>query len=331
MSPTSRRASGKPVRIGYALSCEQFGPRELVDQALRAQEAGFDALSISDHFHPWNEVQGNSPFVWAVIGALSEAVPEMPVSTMVTCPILRIHPVVVAQAAATSAVMLGGRFSFGVGTGENLNEHVIGAPWPPAKERIARLREAVELMRRLWEGDTVDFEGRFYRAVRARLYTVPDEPPPVYVSAFGPAATRLAVEIGDGYVTMDPELLALYREHGGRGKAQTALKACFDADEAHAVEIAHRTWGVELVPGQLNQELATPSMFESVAPLVPPEEVARHMPCGPNAARHVEALEQRVAAGFDEVYVQQIGPDMAGFFNLYATEVLPAARRQAAA
>lgn len=319
------------MKIGYGLACEQFTPAELIDQARRAQEAGFEALTISDHFHPWNDEQGQAPFVWAVIGALSEAVPDMPVSTFVTCPILRVHPVVLAQAAATSAVMLQGKFVFGVGTGENLNEHVTGLPWPPARERIDRLREAVDLMRRMWEGGNVSYDGRYYRAVNARLYTLPAEPPPVYVSGFGPVTTRLAAEIGDGYVTMDPEMLAVYRESGGRGPTQTAVKVCYDADERHAIEIAHRTWPTELLPGQLNQELATPSMFESATTLVPHEAIAEKLACGPDAERHLEIIEAQIEAGFDEVYVQQIGPDMAGFFDLYASEILPEAHQLEAA
>jgi G6PDH family F420-dependent oxidoreductase len=319
------------MKIGYMLASEQFGPRELLDQARRAHDAGFEAISISDHFHPWVDAQGNSPFVWSVIGALSEALPGVKVSTMVTCPTFRIHPVVLAQAAATSTVMLDGHFVFGVGSGENLNEHVTGAYWPPAKERMERLREAVALMRRMWEGGQVDFEGRYYRVNSARIYTLPDEPPPVYVSGFGPAATRLAAEIGDGFVTTDDELIRVYRDAGGRGPVQGAMKVCYGSDEGQAVEIAHRMWATESLPGQLNQELRTPGMFEDATSLVTKEQVAEEVPCGPDVTRHLETIESHARAGYDEVYVQQIGPDMEGFFSVYANEVLPTARRLAAA
>jgi G6PDH family F420-dependent oxidoreductase len=319
------------VKLGYMLASEQFGPRELLDQARRAHDAGFDALSISDHFHPWNDAQGNSPFVWSVIGALAEAVPGLQVTTMVTCPTFRVHPVVLAQAAATSAVMHDGRFVFGVGSGEHLNEHVTGASWPATKERLERLREAVALMRRLWEGGTVNFDGRFYRAVNARIYTLADEPPPVYVSGFGPAATRLAAEIGDGFVTMEDGLVDVYRGGGGRGPVQTAMKVCYDRDEGTAIDTAHRMWATELLPGQLNQELGTPHMFEDASRLVGRAQVAEAVPCGPDLARHLAAVEARVRAGYDEIYVQQIGPDMDGFFSLYADHVLPTFRRLAAA
>src|SRR3954447_6365419 len=173
--------------IGYFLSCEQYGPRELVAQAVAAERAGFEALWISDHFHPWNDEQGQSPFVWGIIGALSQAC-SLPVTTAVTCPTVRIHPAVVAQAAATAAVQLDGRFTLGVGTGEALNEHVLGDVWPPADVRLEMLEEAVELMRELWAGEVVTRQGKHYRTDAARIYTLPDEPPPVFVSAFGPKA-----------------------------------------------------------------------------------------------------------------------------------------------
>ncbi|HWD96407.1 MAG TPA: TIGR03557 family F420-dependent LLM class oxidoreductase [Acidimicrobiales bacterium] len=311
------------MKIGYALSSEQFSPSELLDQARRARDAGFEALSISDHFHPWNDEQGNSPFVWSMIGALSQTTPELALSTMVTCPIVRINPVILAQAAATSALLLNGSFVFGVGTGENLNEHVWGAPWPPIRERVERLREAIELMRLLWSGDNVDFEGVYYKAVNARLYSLPDKPPPVFVSAFGTLATDLAAEVGDGFVTFTPELLLRYREGGGRGSAQTAVKVCFDADEDRAKEMIHRLWRMELNPGQLNQELAVPRHIESASTLVTPEMTSKAFPCGPDPERHVAALQQRIDDGFDEIYVQQVGADMEGFFDLYSLKVLP--------
>jgi G6PDH family F420-dependent oxidoreductase len=319
------------MRIGYSLASEQFGPAELLDQARRARDAGFESLAISDHFHPWNEAQGNSPFVWAVIGALSCATPELPISTMVTCPIQRIHPVILAQAAATASLLTHGKFVFGVGTGENINEHVTGEPWPPAQERLDRLEEAVDLMRVLWDGGNVDYEGTYYRAVNARIYSLPDTPPPVFVSGLAPQSTVLAAQIGDGFVTTRPHLLEVYREADGAGPVQTAVKACYDTDERRAVRIAYRMWGMELNPGQLNQELAMPSMIEDVRSLIPEKKIAEELPCGPDPEQHFEALHQRAVAGFDECFVQQVGDDMDGFFDLYATKVLPALRSDAVA
>src|SRR5919199_6585159 len=178
------------VKFGYFLSSEEFGPRDLVEQAQMAQRAGFEALWISDHFHPWTDEQGNSPFMWSVIGGLSQAT-SLPVTTAVTCPTMRIHPAIIAQAAATSKAMLNGRFSLGIGTGEALNEHIFGDPWPSTDTRLEMLEEAIEVIRLLWEGGTKDHEGRHYYVENARLYTLPAEPPPILVSGFGPKATRL--------------------------------------------------------------------------------------------------------------------------------------------
>src|SRR5919198_5479584 len=200
------------VTFGYFLSCEEHGPRELVRQAKMAEQAGFEALQISDHFHPWNDEQGQSPFVWSVIGALSEAT-RLPVTTAVTCPTVRIHPAVIAQAAATAAVQHDGRFMLGVGSGEALNEHILGDPWPPADVRLDMLEEAVEIMRELWTGRQVSYSGEHYDVENARIYTLPGAPPDVLVSGFGPRAVDVAARIGDGYcITMpDKELIGRFR------------------------------------------------------------------------------------------------------------------------
>src|SRR5215210_6202297 len=196
---------GFVVKIGYFLSSEEWGPREQLEQARMAEEVGFEALWISDHYHPWTEEQGNSPFVWSVIGGLSEVTSHVKVVTAATCPTMRIHPAVIAQATATSAAMLPGRFEFGVGSGENLNEHVFGDAWPSTDVRLEMLEEAIEVIRLLWEGGTKDHEGKHYRVENARIYTLPDETLPILVSGFGPKATRLAARIGDGYVNAVPD------------------------------------------------------------------------------------------------------------------------------
>ena len=224
------------AKIGYFLSCEEWGPRELIEQARMAEEAGFEALWISDHYHPWNDEQGNSPFVWSVIGGLAGAT-WLPVTTGVTCPTVRIHPAIIAQAAATSKVMLGGRFSLGVGTGENLNEHIFGDRWPRTDVRLEMLEEAIEVMRLLWEGDTRSHHGKHYTVENAHVYTLPDEPPDVLISGFGPKSTRLAGHIGDGYchTAPDAEMLSLFRESGGANKpAHAGTKACWGEDDAAA-------------------------------------------------------------------------------------------------
>ena len=192
------------MRIGYFLSCEEYTPAQLIEQAKLAQDAGFRGLWISDHYHPWNDAQGQSPFVWSIIGALSQVV-TIPITTAVTCPVMRIHPAVVAQAAATSAVLHDGRFVLGVGTGEALNEHINGDRWPFADERLEMLEEAIEVMRKLWTGEFVTHRGRHYQVDQARIYTLPAEPPKVYISAFGPKAIEVAARIGEGYVSTMPD------------------------------------------------------------------------------------------------------------------------------
>ncbi|MFI8084423.1 TIGR03557 family F420-dependent LLM class oxidoreductase [Kitasatospora sp. NPDC086009] len=317
------------TEYGYFLSCEEFTPAQLLDQARLAAEAGFTRLAVSDHFHPWNDAQGSSPFVWSVIGALSQTV-DLPVTTLVTCPTVRLHPAVTAQAAATSAVLLGGRFTLGVGTGEALNEHVHGDRWPSFDERAEMLEEALEVMRKLFAGEQVSHRGRHYTVDNARLYTVPAEAPPVYVSGFGPNAAALAGRIGDGFVTMTPDrdLVGAFRAGGGAGKPVIGgVKVCWNDDRDKAVDLVHRLWPTELLPGELAQLLPTPAHFEQASELVTPEMVAEAVTCGNDADEHVATLRSYVDAGFDEVYVGQIGPDNEAFFDHYRREVLPALPR----
>src|SRR3954452_2663717 len=230
------------MKIGFFLSCEEYGPLELLRQARAAEEAGFEGLWISDHFHPWNDEQGESAFVWSVIGALSQVTERMPVTTAVTCPTLRIHPAIMAQAAATSATMLPGRFRFGVGTGEALNEHILADHWPSADVRLEMLEEAIELIRELWSGRQVEHYGNHYAVENARIYTLPEELPPILVSGFGPKAIDLAARIGDGFVTVAPEgqHLERYREAGGTGPLQGGLKVCWGPDRDECVKTVHR-------------------------------------------------------------------------------------------
>jgi G6PDH family F420-dependent oxidoreductase len=312
---------------GYFLSSEQYGPHELVDQARRAEAAGFERLWISDHFHPWLDTQGQSPFVWSVIGALSQ-VTSLPITTAVTCPTIRIHPAIVAQAAATAAVQLEGRFVLGVGSGEALNEHVLGDRWPPVAERLEMLTEAVEVIRALHRGGVVNHRGQHYRVEDARLYTVPEEPVPIYVSGFGPQAATLAGQIGDGYCGVDPDasLLETFREAGGKGPTQGGTKVCWAGSVDEGIDIAHRTWPNDALPGQLPQTLPRPQDFAAATSLVDRDTAAATFACGPDVDAHVRQLGAYAGAGYDEVYVQQIGPDHDGFFAAYRDEVLPSLR-----
>ncbi|MFL6139948.1 MAG: TIGR03557 family F420-dependent LLM class oxidoreductase [Frankiaceae bacterium] len=313
------------VTLGYFLSSEEHGPRELVDQAARAEQAGFATAWISDHFHPWLDEQGQSPFVWAVVGGIARATGRLRLWTAVTCPIIRIHPAIVAHAAATASELMQGRFGLGVGTGENLNEHVLGDRWPAPDERLEMLEEAVEVMRELWGGQLVTHRGRHYAVESARLYTHPQQPVPVHVSAFGPKALEVAARIGDGYIaTMpDKEMVDRYRQLGGRGPAQGGLKVCYDTDTDRARGTFHRLWRNSLVPGQLAQELPSPKHFEEASQLVTEEMVGKSIPLGPDPEVHVRAIQEYVDAGYDEVYVNQVGPDQEAFFAFYEREVLP--------
>jgi len=311
------------MKLGLFLSSEEWGPVDLVRQAQRGEEAGFHALWISDHYHPWIDEQGHSPFVWGTIGAIAQAT-NMRVTTGVTCPTVRIHPAVIAHAAATASILLEGRFQLGVGSGEALNEHILGDRWPPAETRLEMLEEAVEVIRTLWQGGNQDHRGKHYLVENARLYDLPDEPPEILVSGFGPQATKLAARIGDGYCTTAPdELIELYRSEGGKGPVQAGTKVCFDSDEAKARETAYRLWPNEHLPGELAQVLPTPAHFEQASELVTEDMVADTVPCGPDLDRHMEALQEYADAGVDELFVQQIGSNQDEFFDTWAKEVLP--------
>ncbi|HWE08471.1 MAG TPA: TIGR03557 family F420-dependent LLM class oxidoreductase [Solirubrobacteraceae bacterium] len=314
------------MRLGYFLSSEEWGPAELVSQARLAREAGFDRLWISDHYHPWNDEQGHSPFVWSTIAAIAAAVPGMTVTTAVTCPTVRLHPAVVAHAAATSAILLEGRFSLGVGSGEALNEHILGDRWPDADERLEMLEEAIAVIRRLWTGGMQDHRGRHYRVSNARIYDLPASSPPILVSGFGPKAVDLAARVGDGFVTVQPDAegVARFRRGGGAGKlVQGGTKVCWGESEEQARRTAHRLWPNEALAGELPQILPTPRHFEQAAELVTEDMVADAVVCGPDLDRHLEHITEYEQAGFDELYVNQIGPDQDGFFAAYRDGVVP--------
>jgi G6PDH family F420-dependent oxidoreductase len=321
------------MKIGYFLSCEEYSPAELLQQATLAEAAGFESLWISDHFHPWTDEQGQSAFVWSMIGAISQ-VCSLPISTAVTCPTVRIHPALVAQAAATSQTLTDGQFTLGVGSGEALNEHVLGDRWPNTTVRLNMLEEAIEVMRALWAGEFVDHHGTHFTVENARLYTLPVTPPPVYVSGFGPKAAKLAGRIGDGLVTIEPDqdLIKAFREAGGGGKpVHTGYKVCWGTSIDTSVEIAHRTWPNEALPGELAQTLTSPRHFEQAAGLVTRTMIADAVACGPDLDAHIAAFRPYAEAGVDAVHIQQIGAgrqetNAAGFFEFYQQSVLPRLR-----
>jgi coenzyme F420-dependent glucose-6-phosphate dehydrogenase len=317
------------AEIGYTLSCEEFGPRALTEQAARAERAGFDFAGISDHYHPWVDKQGNSPFVWGVLGALSRSTERLRLFTGVTCPTTRIHPAIVAQAAATAASLLPGRFSLGVGSGENLNEHILGDRWPPVARRQERLEEAVELIRKLWRGELTSHYGRHYTVENARLYSLPEEQPPILVAVAGARSVELAARIGDGLIGTAPiaESLEAFRRRGGEGKPTYGqLHVCWAQSEDEARMTAKERWPNGAMSGSHFLELPLPAHFEEAAETVTEEAIAESIVCGPDPERHLEAIQEYVDAGYDHVYVHQVGPDQDGFFDFYERSVLPALR-----
>jgi coenzyme F420-dependent glucose-6-phosphate dehydrogenase len=310
------------VRFGYALSSEEHRPTDLVANARRAEEAGFDFAMVSDHFHPWLDRQGQSPFVWSVLGGIASSTERITVGTGVTALSLRIHPAILAQAAATVADMLPGRFWFGVGTGENLNEHILGDAWPEHAQRAAMLEESIELIRQLWTGDLTDYHGNFYDVSRARLYTVPEQLPPILIAAGGPETAELAGRIGDGLITTAPEK-ELLRAYGKKGPRVGQVTVSWAKTEKVARKTAMEWWPTAAIPGDNSQELPLPSSFEPLTKLVTEDKLAEQIACGPDPEVHLAKIQPYLDAGFSHVYLHQVGPDQEGFFRFAETELLP--------
>jgi G6PDH family F420-dependent oxidoreductase len=304
------------LKIGYKLSSEEHQPQNLIAQAQRAEQCGFSFAMISDHFHPWIGAQGQSPFVWPVIGAIAQVTSKLKLGTAVTCPTMRIHPGIIAQAAATVASMMPGRFILGLGAGENLNEHIFGHRWPPVRVRHAMLKEAVEIIRLLWSGKQENFSGEYYDVENARLYTLPDTLPPIALAASGSNAAELAAEIGDGFVgtTPDAEVIDVFNRSGGSGKPRYGeLTVCW----------AEKLWPISGLNGPLMSELALPAYFEQAATMIDKTAVAKAVICGPDPERHWQAIQEYARAGYDHVFVHQVGPDQDGFFQFYERKILP--------
>jgi G6PDH family F420-dependent oxidoreductase len=312
------------MRIGYFLSTEEYSPAELVAQAAAAERAGFTGLWISDHFHPWNNEQGNGPLVWSVIGAISQ-VCDLHVTTAVTCPTVRVHPAIVAQAAGTCAELLDGRFTLGVGTGEALNESILGGPWPPLDVRLEMLEEAVALIRELWTGEVVTARGKHYSLDHARIYNVPDSPPEIFVSAFGPKALDLAGRIGDGYIgtAADAELVSGFKKASGGKPAQAGAKVAFAPTQEEGWDHAHRLWPNAGLPGELAQVLPTPEHFEQATELVTLESTRDSVVAGNDPAQHLKQIQGYADAGYDELYLANMGPHFLEMIEFYGKEVLP--------
>ena len=311
------------IEIGYALSSEEHAPRDLVRYAVRAEECGFEFCAISDHYHPWTRDQGHSPFVWGVVGGIANATERIRLGTGVTCPTVRIHPGLVAQAAATAACLMPGRFFFGVGSGEALNEHVFGDQWPSAPVRLEMLEEAIGVIRTLWRGGSQNFDGQFYALVDAEVFDLPDPLPPIIVAAAGAEAATLAGRVGEGLWSTSPdeEVLSAFESAGGSGPRYAQVTVCWAPDEPQARKIAHQVWPNTALPGQLGQDLPTPAHFEQAVELVTEDLVAQKVACGPDVSRHVESVQKFARAGFTHIYLHQVGPDQDGFFDFYEREL----------
>jgi G6PDH family F420-dependent oxidoreductase len=314
------------IEIGYKLCGEEQSPRELIECARSAEAAGFSFAMISDHYHPWTDRQGQASFVWTVIGAIAQATERLKIGTGVTCPTMRIHPAIIAQAAATAATLLPGRFMLGVGAGENLNEHILGRHWPEADVRREMLEEAVEVLRLLWQGGQQSHHGKYFTVENARLYTLPDETPPILVAASGPKGAELAGRIGDGLCATSPEKETVrhFEKAGGKGKPRFAeMTVCWAKKEAEARRVAREYWPNAAIKGELSQVLPAPAHFEQAAEMVTEEDVAKEILCGPDPEPHFAKLEEYAEAGFDHVWVHQVGPNQEALFRFYEEEIFP--------
>ena len=311
------------MKLGLTLSSEEHGPRPLIDLAVLAEERGFDFVSVSDHYHPWIGAQGHSPFVWSVLGGIGTATESIEVGVGVSSPILRIHPAILAQAVATTGLLMDGRLTWGVGTGENLNEHVLGDPWPAYEVRAAMLEESVELIRRLWAEKSVTHRGEYFTVEDARIHDRPDTPVPIVISAFGDTSAGLAARIGDGLwlSSLDPDTIAAFEKAGGSGPIFSQLTLCWGPDRDEAIELAHRQWPNTGLPGQLNQELRTILDFEQAVELVTPELISEKVPCGPDPEPVIEKVLEARDAGVDHLYFHQIGEDQEGFVAFWEKEI----------
>ncbi|MFI7382736.1 LLM class F420-dependent oxidoreductase [Streptomyces sp. NPDC049813] len=320
------------VQIGYTMMTEQAGPRELVRHVVAAEQAGFDFSVTSDHYSPWLAEQGHSPYAWAVLGAAAQATSHIPLMTYVTCPTTRYHPAVVAQKAATLQLLSEGRFRLGLGSGENLNEHVVGGGWPAPAVRLEKFEEAVTIIRALLDGEELTHRGRHYEVDRARLWDRPDTPPPIGVAVSGPASCALAGRVADLLIATEPraELIDAFGRAGGAGKPRVGqLPVCYDPDRSAAVARAHQQFRWFAGGWRVNAELPHPVSFAGATELVTPEDVAKSVPCGSDVGEFVEAVRPFAEAGFTEVALVQIGGDhQDAFFTWAENELLPALREE---
>ncbi|MDG9717953.1 LLM class F420-dependent oxidoreductase [Streptomyces sp. DH24] len=318
------------VQIGYTMMTEQAGPRELVDHVVRAEDVGFDFSVTSDHYFPWLRSQGHSPYAWSVLGAAAQATSRIPLMTYVTCPTIRYHPAVVAQKAATTQLLSEGRFRLGLGSGENLNEHVVGGGWPSVDVRHEMLEEAVEIIRALFEGGHVNHRGPHFDVESARLWDLPDQPPPIGIAVSGERSCALAGRLADLVIATEPKpgLLETFDRHGGEGKPRVGqLPVCYDPDRDAAIKRAHSQFRWFGSGWKVNSELPHPDSFEAATQFVTEDDVAASIPCGDDPEAFVEAVRPYVEAGFTEIALVQIGGEsQPAFLDWSEKTLLPALR-----
>jgi G6PDH family F420-dependent oxidoreductase len=321
------------IKLGYKLMSEEHGPTALVHNTKRAEQAGFDFAAISDHFFPWLAEQGHSPFAWSVLGALANATQRIGLMTSVTCPILRYHPAIIAQATATMGLLTGNRFTLGLGAGERLNEHIVGAGWPGVSERHERLSEAVDIIQGLLAGTLTNFRGNYFRVDHCRLFDRPDQKPVVALAAGGPQAARLAGRKADGLVATEPraDLIGAFEDDGGSGPRYAEVALCCAAKEEDARQTAHHYFRWSLTGWPVMAELPHDGSFAAASRHIPLEEVAKFISCGPSAEHHLEAIDRYLQAGYDHLILVQIGPDQDYFIDLFERKLAPALRNRNAA
>jgi coenzyme F420-dependent glucose-6-phosphate dehydrogenase len=331
------------LRLGYKASAEQFGPVELLDFACLAEKAGFDSVFVSDHFQPWKHHDGHAPFSLAWLGALGARTSRITIGTSVMTPTFRYHPAVVAQAFATLGVMFPGRIVLGIGTGESLNEvPSTGMAWPDFKERFARLREAVTLIRRLWTEERLTFEGQFYRTQSATIYDRPATPVPIYVAAAGALIAKYAGRVGDGLICTSGKARELYTETllpkvaEGLSEAESKrpdyarmieIKVSFDADRDRALQDT-RHWAVLALTPEEKVSVENPDEMERLAAGLSAERAASRWIVSNDPDEHVERISYYVDLGFEHLVFHAPGPDQERFIRLYSEQILPRLRRR---
>jgi G6PDH family F420-dependent oxidoreductase len=321
------------VGFGYTLMTEQAGPQALVSHAKAAEAAGFDFEVMSDHYSPWLASQGHAPYAWSVLGAVSQVTERVDLMTYVTCPTRRYHPAVIAQKAATVQLLSGGRFTLGLGAGENLNEHVIGSGWPPANTRHEMLGEALTIIAELFDGGYVNYAGKHFTVDSAKLWDLPDRRVPIATAVSGPQSVELAAPRSDAMIAVEPEAELVHQWDSLVGSGQRKigqLPICWDVDKDKAVRRAHDQFRWFAGGWKVNAELPGTAAFAAATQFVSEDDVAANIPCGPDVEPIVSAVAEFWKAGFTDIALVQVGGDQQqDFFPFAERELLPALRAAA--